>query len=120
MNVRVDMWQTEILMRLSTFGNQKNNIPLEIIRDSISWLQKREDVKNGWMGMHGVSRGAELALWSGVLFDEIKAIVSLNGSGVSFAGITPWTEEPNLLPAWMYKGEALEVDSIYNAEHATG
>ena len=57
--------------------------------------------------MHGVSRGAELALWSGVLFDEIKAIVSLNGSGVSFAGITPWTEEPNLLPAWMYKGEAL-------------
>ncbi|KMK76783.1 acyl-CoA thioesterase/BAAT N-terminal domain-containing protein [Alkalihalobacillus pseudalcaliphilus] len=90
------------------------NIPLEIIRDSISWLQKREDVKNGWMGMHGVSRGAELALWSGVLFDEIKAIVSLNGSGVSFAGITPWTEEPNLLPAWMYKGEALPYATAKN------
>lgn len=82
-------------------------IPLEIIGHAIEWLEGREDAEPGWLGIHGVSRGGELALWSAVLFDEIKTAVSLNGSAISFAGIVPWTDASTLPPAWTYKGEAL-------------
>ena len=37
-------------------------------------------------------------------FQEIKAVVSLNGSAISFSGIVPWSEDEKLPPAWTYKG----------------
>lgn len=89
-------------------------IPLEIIEQAIAWLSEREDVKQDWLAIHGVSRGGEVALWSAVLFDKIKAAVSLNGSAISFAGIVPWTDTLALPPAWTYRGEALPYASPVN------
>lgn len=83
------------------------NIPLEYIEKAIEWLKGNPYVEAGWLGMHGTSRGGELALWSAALFPDIKAVVALNSSPVTFAGIVPWSDEPTLPPAWVYKGDAL-------------
>lgn len=83
------------------------SIPLEYVQKAIKWMEKRPEVKKGWLGVHGTSRGGELALLAASYFSEMKAAVSLNGSGVAFAGIVPWSEEPILPPAWTYEGRAL-------------
>ncbi|RDI45562.1 acyl-CoA thioesterase/bile acid-CoA:amino acid N-acyltransferase family protein [Falsibacillus pallidus] len=82
-------------------------IPLEYIETAIEWMKDCQEVKKGWLGIHGVSRGSELALLSASLFHDIKAVVSLNGSSILFSGIVSWTEEQTLPPAWTYKGEPL-------------
>lgn len=86
---------------------QLRDIPLEYVESAIQWLQKRSEVQAGGLGIHGTSRGSELALWSAALFPEITAVVSLNGSAVSFSGIVPWSNDPALPPAWTYRGQPL-------------
>ncbi|ANA78740.1 acyl-CoA thioesterase/bile acid-CoA:amino acid N-acyltransferase family protein [Paenibacillus glucanolyticus] len=86
---------------------QLRDIPLEYVESAIKWLQKRSEVQAGGFGIHGTSRGSELALWSAALFPEITAVVSLNGSAVSFSGIVPWSNDPTLPPAWTYQGQPL-------------
>lgn len=106
-------------MALAYFGEEGLNdrlveVPLELIENAIIWLTNRRDAHPNWIGIHGTSRGGELALWSAVLFDEITAAVSLNGSAVSFAGIVPWSEERTLPPAWNFRGQALPYASKEN------
>ncbi|WP_342488964.1 acyl-CoA thioesterase/bile acid-CoA:amino acid N-acyltransferase family protein [Cytobacillus sp. FSL W7-1323] len=106
-------------LALAYFGEEGLNdrlveVPLELIENAIIWLTNRRDAHPNWIGIHGTSRGGELALWSAVLFDEITAAVSLNGSAVSFAGIVPWSEERTLPPAWNFRGQALPYASKEN------
>ncbi|MFS0690167.1 acyl-CoA thioester hydrolase/BAAT C-terminal domain-containing protein [Sporosarcina sp. 179-K 8C2 HS] len=82
-------------------------IPLEYIESAIHWLQSRPDVAKGWLGIHGTSKGGELALLAATHFEDIKAVVSLSGSPVVFCGIVPWTEQKELPPSWTYKGKAI-------------
>ena len=82
-------------------------IPLEYIENAIHWLQSRPDVEKGWLGIHGTSKGGELALLAAAHFEDIKAVVSLSGSPVVFCGIVPWTEQKELPPSWTYKGKAI-------------
>ncbi|WP_078394880.1 acyl-CoA thioesterase/bile acid-CoA:amino acid N-acyltransferase family protein [Shouchella patagoniensis] len=93
------------------------NIPLERVEDAIKWLIKQDESNKIWIGVHGTSRGSEIALWSAVLFDEVKAVVSMNGSGIAFSGIVPWTDDLKLPPAWLYKGESLPYASPNNPVH---
>jgi pimeloyl-ACP methyl ester carboxylesterase len=79
-------------------------IPLEYVESAIEWMQYRNEVTPGWLGIHGTSKGSELALLAGSLFEKIKAVVSLSGSAISFAGIVPWSADPFLPPSWTYKG----------------
>lgn len=83
------------------------NIPLEYIKSAIDWMKKRDEVANGWLGMHGTSKGAELSLLAASLFSEIRAVVALNGFAVPFSGIVPWTDDDFLPPAWLYEGNPL-------------
>lgn len=89
-------------------------IPLEYIEKAIDWLKERPETQKGWLGIHGVSRGSELALLSASLFQDIKAVVSLNGSAILFSGIVPWSDEETLPPAWVYKGEPFPYASAQN------
>lgn len=90
------------------------NIPLEYIQKAIHWLKDRKEVANDWLGIHGTSRGGELALWSASLFPEINAVVSLNGSAISFCGIVPWSDDANLPPAWTFENIPLPYASSKN------
>lgn len=38
---------------------------------------------------------------------HLKAVVSLSGSAISFAGIVPWSDSETLPPAWTYKGQPI-------------
>ncbi|WP_433750481.1 acyl-CoA thioesterase/bile acid-CoA:amino acid N-acyltransferase family protein [Falsibacillus pallidus] len=89
-------------------------IPLEYIETAIEWIKKCPEAQKGWLGIHGVSRGSELALLSASFFHDIKAVVSLNGSSILFSGIVPWTEEETLPPAWLYKGEPVPYAAPFN------
>ncbi|GAB6926469.1 acyl-CoA thioesterase/bile acid-CoA:amino acid N-acyltransferase family protein [Paenibacillus sp. JCM 10914] len=100
------------VLALGYFGTgnlnkQLSDISLEYVGKAIQWLKSRPEVAPGGIGIHGTSRGSELALWSAVLFSDITATVSLNGSAVSFCGIAPWTDQPILPPAWIYEGQPL-------------
>ncbi|MBO0992774.1 acyl-CoA thioesterase/BAAT N-terminal domain-containing protein [Bacillus sp. SD088] len=83
------------------------NIPLEYVEKAITWMESQEDVKSGWLGIHGTSKGTEVALLSGTLFQQIKAVVALNGWAVSFAGIVPWSDAETLPPSWTYNGKPI-------------
>jgi dienelactone hydrolase len=78
-------------------------IPLEYVETAIKWMESRGEVIPGWLGIHGTSKGSELALLSGSFFHQIKAVVSLSGGALSFAGIVPWSEEETLPPAWTFQ-----------------
>lgn len=92
---------------LESLPKQLRDIPLETIQTALTWLHNRPEVQAGGIGIHGTSRGSELALWSATLFPDIHAAVSLSGSAVSFCGIVPWTDQPTLPPAWTYQGQPL-------------
>lgn len=79
-------------------------IPLEYMKSAIDWIKSRPEAIPNWIGIHGTSKGSELALLTASFFQEIKAVVSLNGSAISFSGIVPWSEDEKLPPAWTYKG----------------
>ncbi|WP_060203111.1 acyl-CoA thioesterase/bile acid-CoA:amino acid N-acyltransferase family protein [Sporosarcina koreensis] len=82
-------------------------IPLEYIEGAIQWLKARPDVAKGWLGMHGTSKGGELALLAATYFEDITAVVSLSGPPVVCCGIVPWTEQKELPPAWTFRGKAI-------------
>ncbi|MDW0118798.1 acyl-CoA thioesterase/bile acid-CoA:amino acid N-acyltransferase family protein [Sporosarcina thermotolerans] len=82
-------------------------IPLEYVEGAILWLKNRPEVAEGWLGMHGTSKGGELALLAATYFEDIKAVVSLSGSPVVCCGIVPWTNQKELPPSWTYEGKAI-------------
>ena len=84
-----------------------HHIPKEYFKLGIDWMKVRAEVSEGWLGIHGTSRGAELALLTGSLFKDIHAVVALNGFAVPFAGIVPWTDDEFLPPAWTMDGELI-------------
>jgi dienelactone hydrolase len=83
------------------------DIPLEYFGTAIDHLSER----SGEIGVIGGSRGGELALLVGATFPQVKAVVSVVGSGVVTQGIGPGA---NLLQklsyeaaSWTLKGEPL-------------
>lgn len=83
------------------------DIPLEYIGGAIQWVKARPDVAKGWLGMHGTSKGGELALLAATYFKDIKAVVSLSGSPVVCCGIVPWTEQKELPASWTFDGKPI-------------
>lgn len=83
------------------------DIPLEYFGTAIDYLGERA----GEIGVVGGSRGGELALLIGATYPQVRAVVSLVGSGVMTQGIGPGA---NLLQklsyeaaSWTWKGEPL-------------
>jgi dienelactone hydrolase len=62
-------------------------IEVEVVERAARWLLRGDDVAPGTVGVMGVSRGSELALWAGALLDTIGAVAAFAPSGVSWAGL---------------------------------
>ncbi|HEX7305689.1 acyl-CoA thioesterase/bile acid-CoA:amino acid N-acyltransferase family protein [Lentzea sp.] len=92
------------------------DIPLEYFGKAIEYLSERA----GEIGVVGGSRGGELALLIGSTFSQVKAVVSVVGSGVVTQAIGPGA---NLLQklsheaaSWTLKGEPLPYLPYYVSE----
>ena len=89
------------------------NIPLEYFEQAVMWMKKQEVVKEGNIGLVGGSRGGELVLQLGSMFDEFDAIVAWSPSAHLWMG----ENYMELVPAWTYQGEALPyLGSVFSEE----
>ena len=82
-------------------------IPLEHLGAALEWLGSR----TGALGVVGGSRGGELALLVGATFPQVKAVVSVTGSGVVTQCIGPGTRLLQKLEheaaSWTWQGRPL-------------
>jgi dienelactone hydrolase len=79
------------------------NIPIEYFQKAIQWLKDQKTVKKGKIGLIGGSRGGELALLLGSMFDEFKVIVGW----VPAAHLWQGENYEKLVPTWTYQGKPL-------------
>lgn len=83
------------------------DVPLEYFGRAVTYLSARA----GEIGVLGGSRGGEAALLVGATFPEVRAVVSVVGSGVVTQGIGPGRNLLQVLQheaaPWTLKGEAL-------------
>jgi dienelactone hydrolase len=92
------------------------DIPLEYFGTAIDHLAER----SGEIGVVGGSRGGELALLVGATFSQVKAVVSVVGSGVVTQGVGPGANLLQILQhdaaSWTLKGEPLPYLPYYVSE----
>jgi len=79
------------------------SIPLEYFLKATGWMNRQKPVQKGNIGLIGGSRGGELVLLLGSMFDEFKAIVAW----VPAAHLWQGMEFTRLVPCWTYKGKSL-------------
>ncbi|MFH1149549.1 MAG: acyl-CoA thioesterase/bile acid-CoA:amino acid N-acyltransferase family protein [Actinomycetota bacterium] len=80
-------------------------IPLEYFGRAIEWMRARPEVDGKRIAVQGVSRGGELALLVGSNFEQVKAVVSIAGSGVVFQGLLEDRRDGSVRAAWTRGGE---------------
>ena len=79
-------------------------IPLEYFQKSIQWLKGREEVDPDSISFVGISKGGELAVLIGSVFNQtFKAVVGYAPSMYVFEGIQVGQEEK--VSSWSYKGK---------------
>jgi len=90
-------------------------VPLEYVESAANWLLDHDRVTGEQVGLWGMSKGGELALLSGSQFDTIGAVVSVNGSGYVWRGVSATSTS-----SWSYEGEPLDyVDYTYKEDWYT-
>jgi dienelactone hydrolase len=80
-------------------------IDVEVVERACRWLLRRDDIDQYGVGVMGQSRGSELALLAGVLLPEVRAVVGLAPSGISWGGLDEGG--PVQAPAWTFRGEPI-------------
>lgn len=89
------------------------NIPLEYFLKATEWLNRQKPVKKGQIGLVGGSRGGELVLLLGSMFDKFKAIVAWAPAAHLWQGM----EFTRLVPCWTYRGKGLPyLGSVFSQE----
>ncbi|WP_168216300.1 acyl-CoA thioester hydrolase/BAAT C-terminal domain-containing protein [Halorussus halobius] len=78
-------------------------IPLESVESAVEWVRERDGVRGSEVGLFGTSKGGELALLVGSRLDSVGPVVSVNGSGVVWAGISRREFPPG--PSWTADGD---------------
>ena len=94
-------------------------IPLEYFAKALSWLARRDDVRQDAIAVAGASRGGELALLLAATFPEFRAAVSWVGSGLAYGGVVSigvapmagWTHNGADLPFAGFVPSALKMDA---------
>lgn len=79
------------------------NIPVEYFDKAVKWMKNQKRVKNGNIGLIGGSRGGELVLLLGSMFDEFDAIVAWSPAAHLWMG----ENYMELVPSWTYEGKGL-------------
>ncbi|MBZ6494204.1 acyl-CoA thioester hydrolase/BAAT C-terminal domain-containing protein [Natrinema longum] len=80
-------------------------VPLESVENAIESLRERNGVRGPDVGLFGTSKGGELALLAGSRLESVGSVVSVNGSGVVWAGISRREFPPG--PSWTSDGEPI-------------
>jgi dienelactone hydrolase len=78
------------------------DVEVEVVERAIEWMFRRPDIRHR-VAVMGYSRGSELAMLSGVLFDQVNAVVACAPSGVVWNGLDH--RGPVYAPAWTFRGE---------------
>jgi dienelactone hydrolase len=79
------------------------NVPLEYFGKAIEWMKSNDAVDSDKIGIVGWSKGGEGALLVGSTYPDIKAVVSLAGSGVVFQAIA--NDYHVIKSPWSYNGK---------------
>jgi len=83
------------------------NIPIEDVRNAITWLQHQPTVDSTRIGIVGGSKGAELALLAASRFSQIRSVVAFSPSSVVYPGLF-YGKGSGLAPSsWSYRGRPL-------------
>lgn len=79
-------------------------VPVEYVAAASERLRAHDRVRDGGVGVLGVSKGGELALLAGAHLDDVHAVVSVSGSGVVWEGLTAeW--QPTGTSSWSLDGD---------------
>lgn len=78
-------------------------VPLESVENAVEHVRDRNGVRGPDVGLFGTSKGGELALLAGSRLDSVGPVVSVNGSGVVWAGVSRREFPPG--PSWTAGGE---------------
>ncbi|MFA9502501.1 acyl-CoA thioester hydrolase/BAAT C-terminal domain-containing protein [Natrinema sp. H-ect1] len=78
-------------------------VPLEFVAAAVERVLDRDGVRGPDVGLFGTSKGGELALLAGSRLESVGPVVSVNGSGVVWAGISRREFPPG--PSWTVDGE---------------
>ncbi|SER10893.1 acyl-CoA thioester hydrolase/BAAT C-terminal domain-containing protein [Natrinema salaciae] len=73
-------------------------VPLESVENAVESVRERTGVRGPKVGLFGTSKGGELALLVGSRLESVGPVVSVNGSGVVWAGISRREFPPG--PSW--------------------
>jgi len=84
-------------------------LPLEYWEEVITTFKKRPDIEGKKIVVDGISKGGELALLLGSIFNEVDAVISKAPSSVIWQGIT-WEN----VSSWTFKGEELPFVPYYS------
>lgn len=95
-----------------TFNNPRlpenlTEIPVEIVGRAIAWVKQQESIDPDKIYLYGVSRGSELALLGAALYPEIKGVVAVVPSSVSWDGYFSDYNKYKELPSWTWQGKPL-------------
>lgn len=87
-------------------------IPLEYFGTALDYLQEHPQVRSNRLAVVGGSKGGEAALLVGAMFPQVRAVVSVVGSGVVTQGISQDVLTGSLLEilstpvaGWTYQGQ---------------
>ncbi|WP_339102634.1 acyl-CoA thioester hydrolase/BAAT C-terminal domain-containing protein [Haloterrigena salinisoli] len=90
-------------------------VPLESVENAVESVRERDGVRGPDVGLFGTSKGGELALLVGSRLESVGPVVSVNGSGVVWAGISRREFPPG--PSWTADDEP--VSSVpYTDDHS--
>jgi nucleolar protein 56 len=98
------------VLALQYFGteglpDELSGVPIEYVRDAATWLRDRESTTGEQVGLFGASKGGELALLAGSQFDAFGPVVSVNGSGLVWEGLTADSYHRSGTSTWTLDGE---------------
>lgn len=80
-------------------------VPLETIERAIAWLQDRDEVDGDRLAVMGRSKGAELAVLAGATLSQLKAVISVCGSGLVWQGISADPRSREVKSSWTWRGK---------------
>jgi dienelactone hydrolase len=87
------------------------NIPLEYFSQALEWLRARPETDPRFVGVLGVSRGAEAALQFAASDPDVNAIVARSPSHVRWEGAT--AKQLPGGPVWTWRGQPLSYAPIH-------
>ncbi|MFN0137886.1 MAG: acyl-CoA thioester hydrolase/BAAT C-terminal domain-containing protein [Phycisphaerae bacterium] len=89
-------------------------VPVETIKHARDWLRTRETVQADAIGLHGVSKGAELALLAGSKYDWIRGIVAVVPSDIVWEGYRDGGGTGARRSSWSLEGQPIPYVRLFD------